>query len=150
MMTHKEHPDSQRLMAFLHGELAEAEASLVQDHCSSCAECRQVLDGFGAVQNLLQADIADQKPQPVWPVVAREMSQNRGRVFSPSFVFGTVAACAAGIAMGLLMGSPSNTMVTEQGNEAWASANYLWSGTDSPSLFQVFSEENSQERSGES
>jgi len=149
-MNHNTHPEEQVLLAFFDEELAADKASQVKIHCESCAECQQILTDFAAVQEMVQSNIPVQKPQPVWSAVASKQGGFQHDGFQPALVFGTIAACAAGLALGLFMGEPQGGGYTNKGTEAWASADYLWSGTDSPSLFVVFSDENSQERSGES
>lgn len=149
-MNHNTHPEEHILLAFFDGELAGKDASQVKQHCEICAECQQVLSDYGAVQEMIQSTVPLQKPEPVWPALARSRKETQRNDFPPFLVFGTMAACAAGIALGFFMGAPQGGKSVNQGTEAWASADYLWSGTDSSSLFVVYSEEKSQERSGES
>jgi anti-sigma factor RsiW len=149
-MNHNHHPEEYRLLAFLDEELEAGEASLVRDHLEVCDQCRQTLADFSAVQEMVQCNIPQQTPQPVWSAIATKRSFKNEKNLTPSLVFGTLAACAAGIALGFLLGAPQGGNTAVQGTEAWASADYLWSEADSPSLFTTFSSENSQERSGES
>jgi len=78
------------------------------------------------------------------------MIEDRKQQFTPSFVFGTAAACAAGIVMGILMGAPADSGNVNQVESAWSETSYLWSESDSPTLFNVFSDNTTQERSSES
>ena len=152
-MNHNQHPDSLQLMAFFDGELNAEDDTRLQEHLKACPECRQELENFGDVTNLIQMDAEQPAPQPVWPFVAAQLAEKKKRQFTPTFAFGTAAACAAGLALGLLMGEPvQNEQLTQttQVERAWATADFLWSGSDSPTLFTVFSEDKTQERSSES
>ncbi len=144
------HPEDDQLLAYHDEELATAEATLIKEHCEVCSLCRQTLTGFAAVQEMIQTNIPDQTPLPVWPAVARGRKDNLHQIITPSLVFSTIAACAAGIAIGFLLGAPQSGNTMTQGTETWSSVDYLWSSEDSPSLFTKFSTITSQERSEES
>ena len=139
------HPESHQLLAFLDGELSKQEANEVKSHADSCPQCQNTLADFSSIQDLVQTAKPQLKPQPVWASVARRREKDQSWQPSVSLVFGTVAACAAGLALGLLMGEPKDAGSLVEETKAWASTDYLWSGSDSPSLYNVFSVSDSQE-----
>lgn len=146
-MTGHEHPKDLVLLAFGDGELPEAEAQAVAEHCTICAECSRLLTDFEAVRVSLAADLQLAGPQPVWPLVASRLQHERSRRIGPMFALGTTAACAAGIVLGLMLGTPPSQSSTENDSVAWTSVDQIRSGSGSASLLDVFYQTPSQEES---
>lgn len=144
------HPAGPDLMAYLDDELDQERVKEIEVHCAECSECREILDSFKGVQLRLDSEGPLPLPQPVWPAVEKELRGDRPLRFGPAFGFGTAAACAAGLVLGLLMGEPALMEGINQETAAWASTDYLWSSSDDSTLLNAFSVDQTVERAGES
>ena len=105
-MKHVQH----KIQACLDGELTEAEAVSVRRHCESCRECGRAWRDMSAVwEALLKAD-APPLPLPLWPALERELVREQAVRPRPwprlTYAGGALAATAAGLLLGLWMGSP--------------------------------------------
>jgi len=146
-MNGNDHPLGPVLQAYSDGELVGAEAAAVEVHCGACDECREVLAELAAVQDRLQVAAPEAMPSSIWPAVAAQVKREQGQRLGPAFAMGTTAACAAGIVMGLLVGTPPTSEQGDSDQVAWTSSSQLWSGSGSASLLDVYSPSQEQEGS---
>lgn len=146
-MTPHEHPPGLVLQTFFDNELEATEAAAIAEHCASCVSCGKVLAELQRVQDQLQACAPQTNPAPVWSHVADRVGGGTSRRFGPAWTFGTVAACAAGIALGVLLGAPAGNNSVEQSATPWSSTASMLSGEDESSLIDVYSAVYAKERS---
>jgi len=146
-MNGNDHPLGPVLQAYSDGELVGTEATAVEAHCGECDECREVLAQLAAVQDRLQMVGPEAMPSSIWPAVAAQVKREQGQRLGPAFAMGTAAACAAGIVMGLLVGTPPTGEQVDGDQVAWTSSSELWSGSGSASLLDVYSSSQEQEGS---
>jgi predicted anti-sigma-YlaC factor YlaD len=64
-------------MALLDGETATLPAERVRAHLAVCAECRQEIAQFSALESLLGAHRYSHLEDEVWPLVASRLSRQR-------------------------------------------------------------------------
>ena len=146
-MNGNHHPTGPMLQAFFDGELVGAEATKVEAHCRDCDECRGMLAELAAVQDRLKMTGTETMPSSIWPSVAAQVKREQGQRLGPAFAFGTAAACAAGIVMGLLVGTPPTSEQVDGDQVVWTSSSQLWTGSESASLLDVYSSSQEQEGS---
>ena len=146
-MNGNDHPQGPVLQAYFDGELSPAEAATVEAHGRVCGECREVLAELAAVQERLAFDRPSTIQAPMWPAVAARVERESSHRLGPAFTFGAVAACAAGIVLGLLVGTPSASQQASSEQVVWTSASQLWSESGSTSLLDVYSGSRERERS---
>jgi len=116
MSSNERHVDD-RIPAYLDGELKADEAERVLAHCRACASCGRVLDESTRVMERLRAAAAPDPARSFWPYVRAEIARAAERRLGPAFAFGATAAVAAGIALGLLVGTvdrPATAISTEE------------------------------------
>ena len=137
-MKETKHPAGHELQAYHDGELGTDARARLADHCERCARCRAELDELERMDGLLNGLDAPELPRSVWPhVAAAHRSANRGRL-GTAFGFAATAACAAGLAIGILLGpvdfgTESATEVT-----AWSGPASLLSGGSGSTLFEFY------------
>ena len=132
-MSETRHPPGHVLQAYRDGELDAAAAAEVAAHCEGCAACRDELADLERVEQLLAGDPAPELPRTVWHRV------RPGRASEPRLkpVF-AMAACAAGVIVGVLIG-PIGLLTDEAGAEtAWSETMTVWSGDTTSPLLGVF------------
>lgn len=133
MMPSERHPDGLELQAYFDGELDPAQARAVQAHCETCPECRTELGALSEVSALLLSTPAPELPRPIWGEV-RPMGEAEFR-FKPLW---GAAACAAGIALGVLIGPTSVLTGGDAAETEWTQTSSLWSGETTSSLLGVY------------
>lgn len=94
-----------RIQAFLDGELGEDEAGAIDRHVASCGGCSEELERAKAVRGALSADAEASPLRPMWPAVKSRMYRESRPGFSLSFGFATAVAAAAGLVIGISLGS---------------------------------------------
>ncbi len=102
-MTGNHHPKGHVLQAFADGALDAATAAQVAGHCAACDACRRELEQIGEVHAVLARDPGPARPRPAWPAVQARLQRER-RPLGLTFAFGTALACAAGLALSILVG----------------------------------------------
>ncbi|MFH1680143.1 MAG: hypothetical protein ABIH26_05790 [Candidatus Eisenbacteria bacterium] len=106
-----------RIRACLDGELAPEEAERVRTHCARCDACGREWSEIEGLYRTLAADAASEPPRPVWPAVRERLAERRFRLPRIPFAVGASAAVAAGLLLGLLLGSAARApeSTTESG-----------------------------------
>lgn len=132
-MTDTKHPAGHALQAFHDGELDAAAAAEVTAHCEQCQECRNVLAELEQVGQLLAAASAPELPRTVW----HRVRPGRARESRLKPAFG-IAAGAAGLVLGLLLGPIEFTGETADTELTWSETVTVWDGSASTSLLDVF------------
>ena len=94
-----------RIQACLDGELPPREEAEVRDHVKRCETCRAAWDEMEAIAALLSADSAEGPGRSLWPGVRDKLRAERSPRASVAFRIGASLAAAAGILLGLYMGS---------------------------------------------
>ncbi len=103
-MTDHRHPAGPDLMAWRDDELPPPAAQAIADHVAACAACRAEVQALDQARGLLAGDPAPPLA-PAWPRIAASRARD-DRLGRP-FAWAAAAACAAGLAAGLLVGSPA-------------------------------------------
>ena len=114
----KRHVDD-KLQAWLDGELSENEGEKIRSHVDSCAQCSRALRETEATLEALRK-YEDAVPlRPMWPAVRAGMAAAARPRFGLSFGFVTSAAAAAGLIIGIMLGTPgrSSAPTGENGSE---------------------------------
>lgn len=132
-MTDSTHPAGHVLQAFHDGELESTTVAEVAAHCEKCEACRAELDDLERVQQMLAASPAPELPRTVWHRV-RPGQHNEPR-FKPAF---GIAACAVGIALGILLGPLEFNGENTATDLAWSESVTVWDSGASASLLNVF------------
>jgi anti-sigma factor RsiW len=132
-MSKSDHPAGHVLQAFHDGELKQAPADEVGKHLQECELCRAELADLRRVADILQSAPT---PEPSGRTWARMQPENRVESrLSPAFV---LAACAAGIVLGVLLG-PHRFGPDETGTDsAWSETVTVWNGSSTSSLLSVY------------
>ncbi len=120
-----------QLQAVADGEIGGPEAESLLAHCGGCDRCRRELDGIRRVPAARAAGRGDEAPDPVWPRLAAARSSRRPLRVGPVLAAGAVAACAAGVALGLFVGRTPD-------KAAGAEGTLLWTDTAGASLLDIF------------
>ena len=97
-----------RLQAWLDGELDESDSAAVNRHVESCERCAGALRELEALRGAITADAESEPLRPMWPAVkaaAYPVSRTR---FGFSFGLATSLAAAAGLVIGISLGSFGN------------------------------------------
>ncbi|HYW30268.1 MAG TPA: zf-HC2 domain-containing protein [Gemmatimonas sp.] len=104
----EEHPDEGQIHTWLDGQLSEADASAMEAHVASCAECRSLVAearGFVAAASRVVASLDDvpsgviPKVEPVKRIVARRAWWNRPQLAAAALVF-VMAGSAVVVGLG--------------------------------------------------
>ena len=93
------HPEGQVLQAYHDGELEASAAADVAEHCRNCESCRAELDQLRELGRMLAGVETPEMSRSVWQNLQR--GREREVRIKPLFA---MAACAAGIVLGVLMG----------------------------------------------
>ena len=134
-MTAFKHPAGHVLQDFHDGELETSAATGVEAHCKQCEVCRAELADLGRTEQLLASVPAPELPRTVWHRVRPGREQERELRFKPAF---GIAACAAGIILGVLLG-PIQFGAEKAGSDlAWSKTVTLWDGGTTSSLLAVY------------
>jgi anti-sigma factor RsiW len=127
------HPEGHILQAYHDGELPAAEAIEVRAHCEVCAECQAQLIDLKMMNSLLGRVEAPAMSGSVWTRI--QASEDRSFAIKP--VWGLVA-CAAGIALGFLLGPVQSGQENAASNLAWSDNVTVWNTDATSSLLGVF------------
>jgi anti-sigma factor RsiW len=135
-MNETKHPAGHVLQAYNDGELDPSAAGEVADHCEHCEVCRSELAELEGMGRLLAGIPAPELPQSVW----HSVRPRREREFRlrPALA---VAACAAGIIIGVLLGPVRFSAEEAAVETAWSETVTVWSGDVSSSLLGVYQTE---------
>lgn len=108
-----------RLQAWLDGELSEAEGAKTRSHVESCAQCSRALKETEATLKALRKYEDAEPLRPMWLAVRAGMAAGARPRFGLSFGFVTSAAAAAGLIIGIMLGTPgrSSAPLEENGSE---------------------------------
>lgn len=132
-MSNPKHPAGHVLQAFHDGELNTSSAAEVTLHLEQCQVCRSELAELKDLDQLLAKAPAPELPRTVWHRVRPGRPQETR--FKPAF---GIAACAAGILLGLLIG-PIQSSTDQSSNElAWSENVTVWDANASSSLLGVY------------
>lgn len=135
-MNDSNHPAGHVLQAYHDGELDATAAADVSAHCKDCATCRAELAELDDVGRMLAGAPTPELPRSVWPRVRPE--RQRESRLRPTFVLASIAACAAGIVMGILWG-PIQFSAEETGTDlAWSETVTVWNGDATSPLLAVY------------
>lgn len=132
-MNNQKHPAGHILQAYHDRELDPVAAAEVKAHCGICDDCRSELVELDRIGVLLAGASAPELPRTVWHRV-RSGHQQESR-FKPAF---GVAACAAGIALGFLLGPLEFNAEKSDTVLAWSETATVWDSGASTSLLDVF------------
>ncbi|RPJ42746.1 MAG: hypothetical protein EHM19_09960 [Candidatus Latescibacterota bacterium] len=94
-----------RLQAFADGELSPGEAERVRAHSAACPACARALAEIESVNAALNAYEETRLPPSIWPGLAERLERRRPFFWSVPFAVGASAAAAAGLLIGLWLGS---------------------------------------------
>lgn len=132
-MNDMKHPAGHVLQTYHDGELDSSTAMNVSAHCEGCAACRAELAALQRMGQLLADVPAPELPHSVWHRV--RPGQARESRFRPAFA---IAACAAGIVLGVLLG-PIQFSAEETGTDlAWSETVTVWNGDATAPLLAVY------------
>ncbi len=120
MKTRTRHPAPEELQALIDGEMEETRAAAVEQHCLTCTSCRQAHDDLVAVYDMLAADPPPEPLRPMWPRVMQGLHPAPTPRFGLSFAVGTSALTAAGIVLGILLGSLGAQSPASQQQDIWS------------------------------
>ncbi len=135
-MSESNHPAGHVLQAYHDGELDPASEREVAAHCELCASCRAELAELEHVVQFLAGAQAPELPSSVWQRV--QPGRTRESRLKPGFA---VAACAAGVVLGLLLG-PIQFSAQETSSElAWSESVTAWNGEATSPLLAVYQSE---------
>ncbi len=131
-MSNSKHPAGDLLQAFHDGELDLSKAAEIENHCRQCASCTAELTELSRMDHLITSVQAPELPHTVWPQV-KPASADESRLRIPL----TIAACAAGLAVGILLGPiqlhTSKTISDSIGSQSVT----LWDSGTTSSLISV-------------
>lgn len=94
-----------RIVPCLDGELSPREETEVREHVKSCAACAAVWKESEEAAALLEADAPGESAPPIWPAVRAKLREKRSGRITVAFRVGASLAAAAGILLGLYIGS---------------------------------------------
>jgi anti-sigma factor RsiW len=94
-----------KIRKLLDGELPPDEAAAVRAHSALCERCGEALADLKAVYGALKADREPELLRPMWPVVKRGLTPRSLPTFNFSFGLATSVAAAAGVVLGVLLGT---------------------------------------------
>ena len=136
-MSQAKHPAGPVLLAYHHGEMDASEAAKIAVHCEECAACRTELDELKSVNLFLAKGPTPELPRTVWHRVrpGRNQSARTSRL-QAAFV---LAACAAGIVFGILIGPIQFSAESQTDKQlAWSETVTIWDSGASATLLSVY------------
>jgi len=137
-MKETKHPAGHELQAYHDGELGADARARLADHCERCARCRAELDELERMDDVLGGLDAPELPRSVWPrVAAAHRPADRGRL-GTAFGFAAATACAAGLAIGILLGPVDFDAGSETETSVWSGPTSLLSGGSSSTLLEFY------------
>ncbi|MCP4574030.1 MAG: hypothetical protein GY838_16850 [bacterium] len=132
-MNETRHPAGHVLQAYHDGELPANEDAAVAAHCEDCPTCRTELEELAAMTGLLAASPTPELPRTVW----HRVRPGRAKESRLRPAFG-LAACAAGIILGFLVGPIRIAAEESSAESSWSESVTVWSGQASTSLLAVY------------
>jgi len=94
-----------KIRAWLDGELPDAEAATVRQHCEICPQCRRTWQEMAAVWDTLALAAAPRLPRPIWPELEAKLVRREPAWHRVALATGGVATAAAGLLLGLWLGT---------------------------------------------
>ena len=136
-MKEGQHVDG-RLQAWLDGELPEAEAEEVRRHVKGCACCSEEQEAVRAVLGALRSDAGAEPMRPMWPAVRARIAPGAKPRFGFSFGLGTALAAAAGLIIGIALGTSGDLQQTGTAAESQYEVESLLDGDSVTTLDEVY------------
>lgn len=130
-----------RIQACLDGELSPREEAKIHAHMKNCEACTAIWTESVGVCEILSADHAGDPIRPVWPSVRRRLREERSSRTGIAFRLGASFAAAAGLLIGLYMGSidlSGGIAGTETDKETWSEFGSLLGMESDGSLDNLF------------
>lgn len=90
-----------RIVAYLDGELPDAEIARVSAHVEACERCARLLRETRTAAQMIESDEATPPLTAMWPAVESRLGR-RLPVFDLPFATATAAALAVGVMLGVL------------------------------------------------
>ena len=135
-MSDAKHPAGHELQAYHDRELEATRSAEVAAHCRRCASCQAELADLERVDNLLAAAPVPEMPRTIWHRVKPERRQ--ASRLRPSLA---LAAGAAGVALGALIGPIGVDSEVPDTDLAWTESVTVWNAGVSASLFSAYQSE---------
>ncbi len=132
-MSGSKHPAGHVLQAYHDGELDVPNSTEVAAHCEQCAACRAELGELAGIAAMLAKAPAPELPRTVWHRVKPGRAQESR--LRPTLA---LAACAAGMAIGVLLGPiqlKTEKVITDQ---TWSTSVAVWNSSTTSSLLSVY------------
>ena len=127
----------ERIEALLDGELSGNEEAALLRHIGMCERCASVRAGAEEIRAALAAGERPEPLRPVWAAVSERFDPTIHPRSSMAFRFGATFAVAAGIIIGLLLGSMSASSTTETGG-VWSKLGSTITTQSESSLDQIY------------
>ena len=109
-----------KIPALIYGELPDDEANEIREHCRTCPACRSEIREFSAVQGMLESQPVSEPIRPVWLQLLDQLEPSTRPWSRPVFAFGTGLAAAAGMLIGVLVGSMTSQVEEDQYLDTWS------------------------------
>ncbi len=106
------------LQLFVEGGLEAADARAVRDHLDTCPECRRTCAEILKLTELLDSTRAPELKHSLWPGVHARLVASQRVTYSPRFRVGIAFAAAAGVAIGMVLGSDGEGEVSR--SDLWS------------------------------
>lgn len=135
-MSDAKHPAGHELQAFHDSELDATRSAQIAAHCRQCASCRAELADLERVGDILAAAAVPEMPRTIWHRVKPERKQ--ASRLRPSLAF---VACAAGVALGVLIGPIRVDTEVANTDLAWTESVAVWNASVSTSLLTAYQSE---------
>jgi len=132
-MSHSKHPEGHLLQAYHDGELDKTIADGIATHCRQCATCKTELDELNRMDQMFASVQAPELPGSVWQQVKPDQSREP-RFQKPL----TIAACAAGLAVGILLGPIQFDTQNNVSESEFSQSVSLWNEPPTSSLLTVY------------
>ncbi len=127
----------ERIEALLDGELADAEQAALVRHIGSCEKCAAVRAGAKRLHAALAAEKRPEPLRPVWAAVGDRFDRAIGPRASTAFRLAATFAAAAGIILGLFIGSLTGPSAA--GNEGtWSDIGSTLGAESGTSLDEIY------------
>ncbi len=132
-MSGSKHPAGHVLQAYHDGELDSPISAEVAAHCEQCAACQAELGELAGIEAMLAKAPAPELPRTVWHRV--RPGRPRESRLRPVLA---LAACAAGMVIGVLLGPvqlKTENVITDQ---TWSTSVAVWNNSTTSSLLAVY------------
>ena len=128
----------QRLEAFVSGEATAEEAARIRAHCDECPDCRRALTEAQAVWGVLGEAAPPALPASLWPVVEARIERQRSPRARLTWALGASAAAAAGLILGIVLGSQFLGAPGAWEQETWTQVGSLIADGGESTLDEVY------------